>query len=70
MSRRRWVVVWMIASGLWAGLAAGCATGPTTGASGESDVTRAPAEPLFRRSFGTPGAREWDFVIGNDYSER
>jgi len=70
MSRRRRVVVWVIASGLWAGLAAGCATGPPAGGSGESGVTRAPAEPLFRRSFGAPGGREWDFVIGNDYSER
>jgi hypothetical protein len=68
MSRRRWVVVWVMASGLWAWLAAGCATGPTDASQGGS--LGAPAQPLFRRSFGTPGAREWDFVIGNDYSER
>jgi hypothetical protein len=61
------VVGWVIAGSLWAGLAAGCATGPTPGSGDDSGALRPPAPPLYRRTFGTPGGQEWDFVVGSDY---
>ncbi len=70
MSTRWRVIVWAMGGGLWAALLAGCAMGPTDDASRGSGVMRAPAEPLLRRGFTTPGGREWDFILGSDYSQR
>jgi hypothetical protein len=58
MARQEWRAVLVVA--LLGAALAGCAGG--SGAASGSVVT--PPDPLYRRTFTSPGGREWDFQIG------
>ena len=69
LMRTRWRMVgWVIVGGLGVAFLTACAGAPSRDDTDTSKTLRPPAEPVYRRTFSTPGGGRWDFILGSDYS--